>query len=178
MGKIFEWDYKVLVFIFICSISNLLIITSNHEDVYLILAQNNFITLIPDTLIIFLIGRRVYLNNRIKNFIITRIGLREFLLEQFVNGVMYLSIYLLLQYSFNFLVLNVNPKRINVIILYLFFNLFVLIVQVIILNLINFETDVVVITITIIIIKFFVHYVIVQNIISSLYIKDFFEKVG
>ena len=165
-------NWRLWLIVIICSLSNLLVLGHFDVDVYGALAQSNFITTVPNVIMLLVVYRYLYLNHRMKLFLIPRIGLQQYLKQQLKNSCLLMAIYLMIQYGVNASLLQVAyPDRISVIGLYMLINFVILIGQVLILNLINFDMNGYAIVTIVLIINFIMHYGIVQNSLSSLYVR-------
>lgn len=162
----------LLMATFFCGISNLMILGRLDKDVYTTLAQNNFITTVPNVVVLILIFRQLVNYNKISNLLITRIKLTKFLIGQLILSMGLGFFYLGIQYIFNLWLLPIEyPNRVSVIYLYLLINMIIFLLEIIIMNLINFGMNPVILFVIVLGINFIWHYLFVTNIISKLYVE-------
>lgn len=157
----------VMVF---CGGCNLLILGSFDRDVYIILAQTNFITVVPNLIVLSLIFNQLVSYNRISNLLIPRTGLSSYLTSQGLLSVGMGLLYLSTQYGLNMWVLVVkHPSHINIIYLYMLLNLLVFMIEIALMNLINFGVKPVIVFVLAIALNLAWHYAFVIYTISRLY---------
>lgn len=162
----------LLMAVLVCGGGNLLMLGGLNKDVYTTLAQTNFITTVPNVIVLVLIFSQLVSYNRISNLLITRVKLTKYLTSQLMLSMSLGLVYLGFQYALNLWLLPVEyPARVGVIYLYLLINMVLFLFEIMVMNLINFGMNPVFVFAVALGMNFIWHYAFVMNIISKWYVE-------
>ncbi len=170
---IYQERYRLFILIIgigIIGTCNVLTPWTQFNDAYIALAQSNFISIVPNLLLLVIIFRLLSKYDHLKNELLPRTGQRKFLFGQLGESVMCLLWYLVVQYTVNLATFSVpSGGKFKVLIIFLILNTLMLISCVLLLNLINFNFNGIIVFLISVVINLVFHYWFIVWILSRLY---------